>query len=139
MLKYATRKAIKYFNFKCARLQLKVVKNAHQIALLKLCLMPCEYWLFVFEIVQESRVCLREQRYNKLYSWKRLKIFMFPTPLKMFRVADYPAHQQSKKDTHRSVLFALLIILTDNASPLEMRSILIGDALYALSWPVGTS
>ena len=43
MLKYATRKAIKYFIFKGARLQLKAVKNAHQFALLKSCLKPCEY------------------------------------------------------------------------------------------------
>ena len=64
MLKYATRKAIKYFIFKCARLQLKVVKNAHQIALLKSCLKPYKYWLFAFEIEQECKVCLCEQRYK---------------------------------------------------------------------------
>ena len=73
MLKYATRKAIKYFIFKCARLQVKVVKNVHQIALLKLCLMPCEYWLFAFEIVQECKVCLCEQTYKYICLIKQKK------------------------------------------------------------------
>ena len=73
MLKYATRKAIKYFIFKCARLQLKVVKNAHQIALLKSYLKPCEYWLFIFKTVQECKVCLCEQTYKYICLIKQKK------------------------------------------------------------------
>ena len=73
MLKYATRKAIKYFIFKYARLQLKAVKNAHQIALLKSCLKPCEYCLLAFEIVQECNVCLCEQRYKYICLIKQKK------------------------------------------------------------------
>ena len=73
MLKYATRKAIKYFIFKYARLQLKAVKNAHQIALLKSCLKPCEYCLLAFEIVQECKVCMCEQRYKYICLIKQKK------------------------------------------------------------------
>ena len=73
MLKYATRKAIKYFIFKYAKLQLKAVKNAHQIALLKSCLKPCEYCLLAFEIVQECKVCMCEQRYKYIYLIKQKK------------------------------------------------------------------